>query len=50
MAGDYELDINITKLTYTQNEKCKEKGTFNDGEYLGKSTMKGDEEIKVSVD
>jgi hypothetical protein len=49
MAGDYELDINITKLLHTQNEKCAEKGTF-EGEYLGKSTMKGDEEIKVSVD
>jgi hypothetical protein len=49
MAGDYDLDINITKLLHTQNEKCAEQGVF-EGEYLGKSTMKGDEEIKISVD
>jgi len=49
MAGDYELDINVKKLLHTQNEKCKEQGIF-EGEYLGKSTMKGEEEIKLSVD
>jgi hypothetical protein len=26
MAGDYEMDISLTKLKYTQNEKCKEQG------------------------
>jgi hypothetical protein len=50
MAGDYEMDISLTKMVYTQNEKCKEQGVFEDGEYLGKSTMKGEEETKVSVD
>lgn len=50
MAGDYEMDIGLTKMKYTQNEKCKEQGVFEDGEYLGKSTMKGEEETKVSVD
>jgi hypothetical protein len=49
-AKDFDLDFNITKLLYTQNESCKEKGTFEDGEYIGQSTMKGDEEIGVSVD
>lgn len=50
MAKDYEMDINITELEYTQNEKCPGgQGTFKNGEYLGKSTMKGDEEIAVSV-
>lgn len=49
MAKDFEMDINLTEMTYTQNEKCNMQGTFEDGQYLGKSTMLGDEEIGVQV-
>ncbi len=49
MAKDFEMDIGLTEMTYTQNEKCNMKGTFEDGQYLGKSTMLGDEEIGVMV-
>ncbi|MGB7684823.1 MAG: hypothetical protein WBL45_03480 [Solirubrobacterales bacterium] len=49
MAGDFEMDISLTEMLYTQNEKCNEQGTFEDGQYLGKSTMQADEEIKTMV-
>jgi hypothetical protein len=49
-AKDFDVDIGITKLLYTQNANCAGgEGTFNNGEYAGKSTMKGDEEIGVTV-
>jgi hypothetical protein len=49
-AKDFEMDISLKELSYTQNEKCKEQGTFADGEYLGKSTMQADKEIGTQVD
>ena len=49
-AKDFEMDISLKEIEYTQNEKCKEKGVFNGGEYLGKSTMQADEEIGTQVD
>jgi hypothetical protein len=48
-AKDYEMDISLTEITYTQNEKCNMQGTFEDGQYLGKSTMMADEEIGTMV-
>jgi hypothetical protein len=49
-AKDFEMDIGLKELEYTQNEKCAEQGKFNNGEYLGKSTMQADEEIFTTVD
>ncbi len=49
MAGDFEMDIGAAEMIYTQNEKCNEQGVFEDGQYLGKSTMQADEEIKTMV-
>jgi len=49
-AQDFEMDIALKELEYTQNEKCAEQGKFNNGEYLGKSTMQADEEIATKVD
>lgn len=50
VAKDFDLDISIVEMEYTQNEKCAEQGVFEDGEYLGQSTMKADEEIFTMVD
>jgi hypothetical protein len=50
VAKDFEMDIGLTQMEYTQNEKCAEQGVFNNGEYVGKSTMQADEEIFTMVD
>jgi hypothetical protein len=50
IAKDFDLDIGISEMEYTQNEKCKEQGVFKDGGYVGKSTMQADEEISTMVD
>lgn len=50
IAKDFDLDIGISEMEYTQNEKCKEQGVFEDGGYVGKSTMQADEEIATMVD
>jgi hypothetical protein len=49
-AKDFAMDISLKEIEYTQNEKCAEQGKFNNGEYLGKSTMQADEEIDTKVD
>jgi hypothetical protein len=49
-AKDFAMDISLKEIEYTQNEKCAEQGKFNNGEYLGKSTMQADEEIATKVD
>jgi hypothetical protein len=50
MAKDFEVDIGITEMEYTQNANCAGgAGVFNNGTYTGKSTMKGEGAVGVTV-
>jgi hypothetical protein len=45
IARDFDVDIGITGMSYTQNANCAGgMGTFANGEYGGSSTMTGEKE------
>jgi uncharacterized protein YaiE (UPF0345 family) len=45
MARDFDVDIGVTGMSYTQNANCAGgMGTFANGEYGGSSTMTGEKE------
>jgi uncharacterized protein YaiE (UPF0345 family) len=45
IAQDFDVDIGISGMTYTQNANCAGgMGTFANGEYAGSSTMTGEKE------